>query len=99
MHEVEREIERRTTAGGQVLTYERKKMVRDIGLEHQSLTLAMTRVKTDQRKVDNMEVKLTQRADKLLRQAGSIEQDRAKVNHAKKVAVFTLSFSLLLFPV
>jgi hypothetical protein len=78
------------------LTYERKKMAWDISLEQQSLSLAMTRVKTDQRKVDKMDVKLTQRADNLSRQAGSIELDRAKVNQAKKVMVFSSSFSRLL---
>jgi hypothetical protein len=52
--------------------YERKRLARDMSLEQQSLSLAMTRVKTDQRKVDRMDVKLTQRADNLSRQAGSI---------------------------
>jgi hypothetical protein len=69
------------------LMYERKKLARDITLEQQSLSFAMTRVKTDQRKVDRRDVKLAQRADNLSRQAGSIELDRAKVNQAKKVMV------------
>ena len=81
------------------LTYERKKLARDIGLEQQSLTLAMTKVKTDQRKVDKMNVKLAQRADNLSRQAGSVELDRAKVNQAKKVVVSTILFSRLLYSV
>jgi hypothetical protein len=78
------------------LSYERKKMARDNRVEHQSLSLAMTRVKTDQRKVDKMDVKLTQRADNLSRQAGSIELDWAKVNQAKKVMVFSFFYSRLL---
>jgi hypothetical protein len=78
------------------LMYERKKLARDMSLGKQSLSLAMTRVKTDQRKVDRMDVKLTQRADNLSRQAGSIELDRAKVIQEKKVTVFLQFFSRLL---
>jgi hypothetical protein len=78
------------------LSYEREKMARDNRLEHQSLSLAMTRVKTDQRKVDKMDVRLTQRADTLSRQAGNIELHRAKVNQAKKVMISLVFFSRLL---
>ncbi len=79
------------------LTYERKKIARDIGLEKQSVTLAMTRrVKSDQKKVDKMDDKLKQRADNLSRQAGSIQLDRAKVTTAKKVVVCTFCFSACL---
>ena len=79
------------------LMYERKKLARDITLEQQSLSSAMTRVKTDQRKVDRRDVKLTQRADNLSRQAGSIELDRAKVNQAKKVMVSLIFFLACFF--
>jgi hypothetical protein len=88
--------------------YERKKTARDIGLAKQSVTLAMTRVKSDQKKVNKMDDRLQQRADNLLRQAKGVERDRGKVETAKKVVVFAVlvfaylnyffSFSPRLFP-
>ncbi len=84
--------------------YERNKFARDIGLEKESVTLAMTRVKSDQKKVNKMDDRLQQRADNLLRQATGIERDRCKVETAKKVLVFlvfvfsSLYFVILFFP-
>ncbi len=52
----------------------------------------MTRVNSDQKNVDKMDDRLTQRADNLSRQAGSIELDRAKVKTAKKVVVCSIFF-------
>ena len=47
----------------------------------------MTRVTCDQNKVYKMDEKITQRADKLTRQAEVLGLDRAKVQTAKKVMV------------
>jgi|LauGreSuBDMM15SN_2_FD.fasta_scaffold54269_1 hypothetical protein len=76
--------------------YERKKFSRNIGLEKQAVTLAMSRVTCDQKKVDMMEYKITQRGDKLSRQALGIGLDRAKVQTAKKV-YFYLSLTRFVF--
>ena len=76
--------------------YERKKFARNIGLEKDTVTLAMTRVTSDQKKVNKMDDRLQQRADNLLREAKGIERDRCKVETAKKVVVaFVLVFSSL----
>ena len=76
--------------------YERKKFARNIGLEKESVTLAVTRVTSDQKKVNKMDDRLQQRADNLLREAKGIERDRCKVETAKKVVVaFVLVFSSL----
>ena len=69
------------------IAYERKKFSRNIELEKQAVTLAMTRVTCDQNKVDKMDYKITQRADKLTRRAQGVVLDRAKVQTAKKVMV------------
>ena len=69
------------------IAYERKKFSRNIGVEKQAVTFAMTRVTCDQNKVDKMDEKITQRADKLTRQAEVLGLDRAKVQTAKKVMV------------
>ena len=69
------------------IAYERKKFSRNIGVEKQAVTFAMTRVTCDQNKVDKMDEKITQRADKLTRQAEVVGLDRAKVQTAKKVMV------------
>jgi len=71
--------------------YARKKFARDIGLEKQSVTLAMTRVKSDQKKVNKMDDRLQQRADNLLRRVEGVERDRRKVDTAKKVVFFAVS--------
>jgi seryl-tRNA synthetase len=64
--------------------------------EKESVTLAMTRVTSDQKKVNKMDDRLQQRADNLLREAKGIERDRCKVETAKKVVVaFVLVFSSL----
>ncbi len=60
------------------------------------VTLAMKRVKSDQKKVDKKVDRLTQRADNFSRQAGSIERDRAKVETAKKVVVDSIVLFCLL---
>ena len=67
------------------IAYERKKFSRIIGVEKQAVDLAMTRVTCDQQKVDKMYDMITQRADKLTRQAQGVGLDRAKVQTAKKV--------------
>ncbi len=69
------------------IAYERKKFSRNIGLEKQAVTLAMTRATCDQNKVDKKDDKITQRADKLSRQALGVGLDRAKVETGKKVMV------------
>jgi hypothetical protein len=74
------------------LAYERKKFTRDIGLEKQAVSLAMTRVTSDQKKVDKSDDRITRRADKLSLQAEGVVRDRAKVETAKKVVVFAVLF-------
>jgi hypothetical protein len=67
------------------LAYERKKFARDIGLEKQAVSLAITRVTSDQKKFDKRDNRLSRQADKLLVQAKGVVRDRAKVETAKKV--------------